>query len=127
MPNPPRPKPAKVDAYIAAFEPSVQAVWVQVRALRLAALQALENIGYGMPADSQGGVWVYFAAFQQHIGFYPPVRGDRALEQAAAPYAGPKGNLKFPLSQPMPLALIAALTRWRLQQGAEKHRHARPS
>jgi uncharacterized protein YdhG (YjbR/CyaY superfamily) len=48
----------------------------------------------------------YFAAFKKHIGIYPPVKGDAALIRELEPYRGPKGNLSFPLDQPLPLALI---------------------
>jgi uncharacterized protein YdhG (YjbR/CyaY superfamily) len=65
-------------------------------------------------------VLVYFAAFNHHIGFYPPVSGDPALEAAAAPYAGEKGNLRFPLKEPMPLALIERITRLRVAQNEAK-------
>lgn len=117
-----RPRPENVDAYIADFPPDVQAVLQQVRqAVAAAAPDANEIISYGMPALRQHGVLVYFAAFKSHIGFYPPIRGDAALEKAAARYAGEKGNLRFPLAEPMPLALIRRLTRLRAQQDREKH------
>jgi uncharacterized protein YdhG (YjbR/CyaY superfamily) len=61
------------------------------------------------PAFKQGRVLVYFAAFQHHIGLYPPVRGNAALLKAVARYAGPKGNLKFPLSRRIPYSLIARI------------------
>ena len=48
---------------------------------------------------------VYFAAFKKHIGFYPPIRGYSRLEKAVSRYAGEKGNLRFPLDQPIPYAL----------------------
>lgn len=112
-----------VDDYIACFEPAVQAILSQIRAtVRQAAPEATEVISYGMPALKMQGVLIYFAAFKHHIGFYPPIRGDMTLEQEAAAYAGPKGNLKFPYTQPMPYALMAALTRWRATQDAQKRR-----
>lgn len=114
-----RSRPANIDAYIAAFPPDVQAVLQQVRrAVSEAAPDAGEAISYGIPAFRQRGVLVYFAAFRKHIGFYPPVRGDAALEKAASRYAGEKGNLQFPLDQPLPLALIRRLTRLRARQDA---------
>ena len=63
-----------------------------------------------MPALKLNGILVYFAAFKKHIGFYPPIRGDARLERAAAPYAGEKGNLRFPLDKPIPYDLIRRLT-----------------
>ena len=55
-----------------------------------------------MPALEQHGILVYFAAFKNHIGFYPPIRGDARLEKAASRYAGAKGNLRFPFDEPIP-------------------------
>src|SRR5262245_38193962 len=72
-----RSKPGSVDAYIAGFEPEVQAVLQKVReVVHAAAPQAVEVISYQMPALKLNGILVYFAAFKQHIGFYPPIRGD---------------------------------------------------
>lgn len=118
---PGRAAPADVDAYIATHPPEVQAVLRQVRAtVRAAAPDAVEAISYGIPAIKGGGMIVYYAAFKHHVGFYPPVRGDAKLEKAAARYAGEKGNLRFPLDEPMPLALIARLTKLRAKQDAAK-------
>jgi uncharacterized protein YdhG (YjbR/CyaY superfamily) len=76
-----------------------------------------ETISYRMPAiRGSAGMLVYFAAFKHHIGLFPPVRGDRKLLAALAPYRGPKGNLRFPLDEPMPLALIARIARLRVRQ-----------
>ncbi len=123
-----RPAAATVDAYIAAFPPDVQAVLQQVRqAVRAAAPMAEETISYQIPAYKQAGILVYFAAFKNHIGFYPQVNGDPALEAAVAPYAGEKGNLRFPLAEPIPLELIGRITRYRLQQNLAKAAAKRPT
>jgi uncharacterized protein YdhG (YjbR/CyaY superfamily) len=69
-----------------------------------------------MPAFALHGILVYFAAFKNHIGVFPPLRGDAKLQAAASKYAGPKGNLKFPLDQPIPYALIARIVKSRAKQ-----------
>jgi uncharacterized protein YdhG (YjbR/CyaY superfamily) len=116
MATPPS-KPATIDEYISGFSSDVQAILQEVRCVvRSAAPDAQEVISYQMPACKQHGVLVYFAAFKNHIGFYPPIRGDVALEEAAAPYAGEKGNLRFPLDKPIPFDLIRRLTECRLTQ-----------
>ena len=116
-----RPKPASVDDYIAGFSPEVQHLLQAVRAVfRRAAPEAEEVISYQIPAYRQAGMLVYFAAFKQHLGFYPPVKGDAQLMQDIAPYAGDKGNLRFPYSQPMPFELIERITRLRVQQNLDK-------
>jgi len=81
-----------------------------------AAPDATETISYGMPAFKLRRILVYFAAFTHHIGLYPPVKGDAALEKAVAPYAGEKGNLRFPIDRKIPYALIARIVKARAAQ-----------
>jgi uncharacterized protein YdhG (YjbR/CyaY superfamily) len=68
---------------------------------------------------------VYFAAFKNHIGLYPPVRGDAKLEKAISIYAGEKGNLRFPLDQPIPYGLIEKIVKLRVKQNLLKARASR--
>jgi uncharacterized protein YdhG (YjbR/CyaY superfamily) len=110
-----------IDTYIATFPSDIQSILQQVRqAIRTAAPDAEEVISYRMPAFRQAGIVVYFAAFKRHIGLYPPVRGDAELERAVAPYAGEKGNLRFPLDRPIPCELITRVAALRLQQNMDK-------
>ena len=110
-------KPKDVDSYIAAFPKDHEALLKKVqRSIRAAAPNATEVISYNIPAYRQNGMLVYFAGFKHHIGLYPPVRGNAALEQAAAKYAGPKGNLQFPYDEPLPLALITRIVRHNVKQ-----------
>ena len=89
----------------------------KVRAtIRTAAPRAVELISYRIPAYRQNRMLVYFAGFGNHIGLYPPVRGNAPLERAVARYAGPKGNLKFRFAEPLPLALIARIVRFKVRQ-----------
>lgn len=114
-------KSKDIDSYIATFPTKVQALLNKVRrTTRAAAPKATEVISYRIPAFKQNGMLVYFAGFKNHIGFYPPVRNDAALEKAVAKYAGPKGNLKFPYDEPLPLALIARIVRFRVKQNLAK-------
>jgi uncharacterized protein YdhG (YjbR/CyaY superfamily) len=109
--------PASIDEYIAASPSAVRPILKEIRrTIRAAAPGAEEVISYRMPAFRQHGILVYFAAFKSHIGLFPPVSGDARLEQALKPYAGPKGNLRFPLDRPIPYALIARIVRHRVKQ-----------
>lgn len=113
--------PATIDAYIAAFSPEIQNILQRIRQIvREAAPEAQEVISYRMPAFRQAGILVYFAAFKNHIGLYPPVSGDADIEQAIAPYAGEKGNLRFPFDKPIPYDLIARISTLRLKQNLAK-------
>lgn len=110
-----------IDAYISDAPASVRPILEQIRqTIRAAAPDAQEVISYRMPAFTRVGILVYFAAFKAHIGIYPPVSGDAALVAALAPYAGPKGNLKFPLNESMPYELITRIVRHRVSQEIAK-------
>lgn len=102
-----RPDENDVDEYIAAAAPDAQAILTEIRQLvKTAVPDAVETISYQMPAFKRKRVFFYFAAFKKHIGIYPPVQGDEELQQALLPFRGEKGNLKFPLDQPIPYDLI---------------------
>src|SRR3984893_7548723 len=114
-------KPKDIDGYISQFPADVQAILEQVRAtIRHAAPEAKEVISYLMPAFKLHGMLVYFAAWEKHIGMYPPISGDKALEKAIARYAGPKGNLQFPLDEPIPYNLIERIVKLRVKQDSVK-------
>lgn len=94
----------------------VRPILESIRAtVRKAAPRAEERISYRMPAFFDNGALVYFAAFKKHIGLYPPVH-DISLRSQLARYAGPKGNLQFPLAEPMPHALIAKVVKMRIKE-----------
>lgn len=110
-----------VDNYIARFEPNIKNILERVRTtIRAAAPEASERISYRMPAFEQHGILVYFAAWRNHIGLYPPIKGDAAIEKAIARYAGPKGNLQFPLDEPIPYKLITRIVKLRAKQNLAK-------
>ena len=114
-------KPASIDEYIASCRPEVRPVLRKIRAtISAVAPDARELISYRMPAFTQNGILVYFAAFKQHIGVFPPVSGDEKLEKALAPYAGPKGNLRFPLDRPIPYDLIERIAKFKVKQNLAK-------
>jgi len=116
-----RSAPANIDEYIASFSPEVQAILERIRStIRKAAPDAQETISYRIPAFRLNGVLVYFAAFRKHIGLFPPVRGDAKLERAISTFAGEKGNLRFPLDQPIPYRLIERIVKLRVKQNSRR-------
>jgi uncharacterized protein YdhG (YjbR/CyaY superfamily) len=119
MPKPPKPK--DIDSYISQFPAEVQAILQKVRTtISSTAPDAKEVISYAMPAFRQHGILVYFAGWEKHIGLYPPISGDKTLEKAVARYAGPKGNLQFPLDEPIPYDLIERIVTLRVKQDSAK-------
>ena len=79
-----------------------------------------EKISYKMPAFTLDGDLIYFAAFKKHVGIYPPVRGDAKLNKELSRFRGEKGNLKFPLDEPIPYELIGRLVKFRIKEHLEK-------
>jgi uncharacterized protein YdhG (YjbR/CyaY superfamily) len=116
-----RTAPKSIDEYIAAFSPEVREILERIRlTIRNAAPEAQETISYEIPTFILRGALVHFAAFKNHIGFYPPVRGDAGLEKAISHYAGEKGNLRFPLDRPIPYRLIERIVKLRVKQNLAK-------
>ena len=108
---------ASIDEYISIFPLEVQAMLNQLRtAIQQAAPDALEKISYQMPTFWQGRNLVHFAAFKNHIGFYPGAGGVEAFKLEIAAYKNTKGSVQFPLDKPLPLELIAKIVQFRVQQ-----------
>ena len=115
-----------IDEYIASFPPDVRAILRRIRATVAAtAPDASEKISYRMPAFVQDGILIYFAAFRNHIGVFPPISGDPRLERSLSRYKGPKGNLKFPLDEPVPYHLIKRIVALRLRQNVARAKAGR--
>jgi uncharacterized protein YdhG (YjbR/CyaY superfamily) len=99
--------PSNHEEYLAAASPEVRPLLQEIQEKVQALLpNASQCISYKMPAFKQERVFFYFAAFKNHIGVYPPVKKDSALIKELAPYRGEKGNLSFPLGEPLPIELI---------------------
>lgn len=114
-------KAADIDQYIADFPDGIQKLLRQVRAtIRKAAPGATEAIKYSMPAFVLHGNLVYFAAFKNHIGFYPVPKGDAAYQKELVGYKMGKGSIQFPYDRPMPLKLITKIVKLRIQDNLER-------
>ena len=111
--------PKDIDAYIADAAVDVQPLLQKIRrTIKKASPKVEEVISYGIPAfELNGKRLVYFAAFKKHIGFYPPP--PKAFKKEVARYAGPKGNLQFPLDEPMPLDLIKRIVLYKVKEISE--------
>jgi len=106
-----------IDEYIASFPLDIQARLKAMRAaVRAAAPEAEEKISYQMPTFFLKGNLVHFAAFKQHIGFYPTPRGIEEFKEELSSYKGSKGAVQFPLDQPLPLELVARIVRFRVAE-----------
>ena len=110
-----------IDEYIANFPKHIQNILEEVRAtIRKAAPDAQEAIKYAIPTFVQNGNLVHFAAFKNHIGFYPAPRALEEFKKELSAYEGSKGTVKFPLDSPVPLPLICKIVKYRVKQNLEK-------
>ena len=111
--------PKNIDEYIAAFSPEVQVILERVRlTISNAAPGAQETISYQIPAFTLSGALVYFAAFKNHIGFYPAGYANKYPEVRR--YLAGAGTLRFPLGEPLPVALIEKLVKTRVGENEAK-------
>ncbi len=114
-------KPKNIDHYIAGFPADIQAILSQIReTIRKAAPEAEEKISYGIPTFAQNGNLVHFAAFKNHIGFYATPTGHKAFSRELSKYKQGKGSVQFPLDQPIPLALISRIVKFRVDELSRK-------
>jgi uncharacterized protein YdhG (YjbR/CyaY superfamily) len=105
-----------VDAYIASFPKDVQAVLRRIRiTIKRALPVATERISYNIATFRLERDVIHVGAFKTHIGLYPPVR-DAKLQTRLRRYQGQKGNLQFPLDEPMPYDLIAEIAKSQAQR-----------
>jgi uncharacterized protein YdhG (YjbR/CyaY superfamily) len=113
--------PKTVDEYIAAFPKDTQRILHQLRqAIREAAPQAEEVISYQMPAFKQNGILVWFAAFKNHVGFYPKTSAIKVFKNRLSSYQTGKGTIRFPNNEPIPIELVKEIVTFRLRENLNK-------
>jgi uncharacterized protein YdhG (YjbR/CyaY superfamily) len=109
-----------IDEYIAICPPEIQKILQELRAtIRAAAPDAEEKISYQMPTFYLKGNLVHFAAHTAHIGFYPTPSGIEAFKDELSVYKGAKGSIQFPIAEPLPLALIGKIVKYRVAENLE--------
>lgn len=114
----PTPKPETIDQYILGFPPEIRTLLSKVRAaIHKAVPKAEESISYRIPAFRLAeGTLVYFAAFKQHIGFYPTSSGMKQFQKELSSYETSKGAVRFPFDRPIPYALLGRIAKFRAQE-----------
>ena len=110
-----------IDEYIHSFPEHIQKKLVELRnIIRGQAPQALEKISYQMPAFELNGNLVYFAGYENHIGFYPGAGGIKHFEKELSEYKHAKGSVQFPIDEPLPTELINEIVDFRVKQNVKK-------
>lgn len=112
-----RASPKSIDEFIAGYPRDVQVILQQIRTtITKAAPDAEEAIKYQIPTFVLNGNLVHFAAFKNHVGFYPTSSGIEEFKEALSPYEGGRGSVRFPINKPMPLSLIDEIVKFRVRE-----------
>jgi uncharacterized protein YdhG (YjbR/CyaY superfamily) len=106
-----------IDEYITTFPKNVRDILEELRrVIRETAPKAEESISYGIPTFKLNGNLVHFAAFKNHIGFYPTPSAIVAFKKELAPYKQAKGSVQFPIDKPIPFGIVKRIVKYRVKE-----------
>lgn len=109
--------PKSIDEYISGFPVDVQETLKTLRkVIKESAPNAEEKISWGMATFVLHGNLVHFAAYKNHIGFYPSPSGIDAFKNELSEYKGSKGTIQFPIQKPLPYELISKIVKFRVEE-----------
>lgn len=110
-----------VDEYLSFQPEDIQYKLEDLRlAIKNAAPLAKEVISYNIPAYRLDGMLVYFAAYKNHIGFYPTSSGVREFKTQLGKYKVSKGAIQFPIDEVLPISLITKIVKFRVKENQKK-------
>jgi uncharacterized protein YdhG (YjbR/CyaY superfamily) len=110
-----------INEYISQFPEEVQLKLNELKATIIkAAPQAEECINYQMPTFKLNGNLVHFAAYKNHIGFYPTPSAIDQFKKELSVYKGAKGSVQFPIDKALPLSLITKIVEFRVKENLKK-------
>lgn len=67
-----------------------------------------------MPTYYLNNKWLlHFAAFKNHISFFPQANGVAAFADKLTGYKTSKGTIQFPNDKPLPLNLISEIVKYK--------------
>jgi uncharacterized protein YdhG (YjbR/CyaY superfamily) len=116
-------QPKTIDEYIVMFPQNVQDILKKLRrGIRQSAPGAEETISYGIPTFKLKGYLVHFAAYKNHIGFYPTSSGIEAFKKELSSYKRGRGSVQFPLDKPVPFDLVKGIVAYRVRENLGKQR-----
>lgn len=111
---------SSIDEYIVKFPPETQEIQNTLRhVIKQSAPEANEKISYQMPTFVFHGNLVHFAAYKNHIGFYPAPSGINEFKDKLSPYKIGKGSIQFPIEKPLPYELISEIVKFRVLENLQ--------
>jgi uncharacterized protein YdhG (YjbR/CyaY superfamily) len=118
-----RPQFKTIDEYIKSYPENIRIILEKLRqTIHEAAPGAEEVISYRIPAFKLNGILVYFAAYKDHIGFYPTSSGINAFKSEITQYPVSKGTVQFPLDKPIPYGLVKKIVAYRVKENLGKQK-----
>jgi uncharacterized protein YdhG (YjbR/CyaY superfamily) len=82
---------------------------------------AQEAIRYGIPTFRLDGTnLVHFAAFKDHLSFFPTSSGVEHFRKELSGFTLSKGTIQIPLDTPVPYNLLERITRFRVEEVRQK-------
>ena len=112
-----------IDEYIQSFPADVQEILEKMRqTIQRAAPEAHGAISYQMPTFKLNGNLVHFAAFKNHISFYPVPSGIEAFKKELSPHIKGKGTVQFPFNKPIPYELVRKVVEFRVKENLKQGR-----
>jgi uncharacterized protein YdhG (YjbR/CyaY superfamily) len=109
-----------IDEYHAAFDKPVKTLLDKMRKIiRKSAPDAEETISYNIPTFKGNKNLVHYAAFKEHVGFYPGPSAIDMFSKELEKYNTSKGTVQFPMSNPLPEALIKSIVEFRVEEDRE--------
>ncbi len=119
-------QPVTIDEYISTCPSEAQKLLEKMRkTIKESSPGAEETISYQIPTFRLNGQnLVHFAAFKDHISFFPTSSGREAFSKELSGYKGGRGTIQFPLGKPIPFALVRKIVKFRVKecQGARRSR-----
>ena len=110
-----------IDKYIASFPEASREILEQIRStFKQIVPEAEEAICYGIPTLRLKGNLVHYAAYKNHIGFYPGASGVAAFREELSDYNVSKGTVQFPIDKPIPFDLLIKIINFRVKENMLK-------
>ncbi len=117
-----------IDEYIAMYPENIQRILEKLRqTIRESAPRAEEVISYQIPTFKLNGNLVHFAAFKDHISFFPTSSGREAFKKELSKYKGGKGTIQFQIDKPIPFNLVKRIVKFRVKENQSKKKDRKRS
>ena len=116
-----------IDEYHKSFPKNIRDILDRLRKIiKDTAPQAEETISYNIPTFKLRKNLVHYAAYKEHIGFYPTSSPMKVFEDELSKYKTSKGAIQFSIDKPLPLNLIKKIVIYRLVEESAKDKIIKP-